>query len=508
MVVAARPLKIVSIDHVSALATERETIRAAAYQRISLDKAGDEHGVANQVADQERVAEARGYTITVTESDNDISALTGKHRPGYERIIAAAARGEIDVILVFQTSRFWRNRRERAEGIEILRKAGVSIVATKGPSLDMSTAYGRAMAGLNGEFDTMESEVKSERQQLANREAAIAGKARTAQPRPFGWRDDYVTADPEEKAAVADACRALLAGGTVSGVVRDWTARGVRPRQSASGKWTRPSVRTILMNPRNAGISVYRGREVGRGEWEPLVTEDMFRAVAQLLDEPGRKPTQGVTTMLGGLAFCRCGNHISAGVNHLRQPTYRCNPQTRTGPGPHVAVKRADVDDFISRLVVARLSQPDAADLVTPQAKENTNALRDEGMSIRAKLARLGELFVDGKISEQDMISGREHGEARLAKIEAQLAELGRESVLAPLVAAENAAQAWEALGTDRKRAVVGALMMVTLNPAGRGARSFDPETVGVEWKGQLPVMCLPPELARSGYGEARQQGT
>lgn len=34
--------------------------------------------------------------------------------------MAAAARREIDVILVFQTSRFWRNRRERTEGIEIL----------------------------------------------------------------------------------------------------------------------------------------------------------------------------------------------------------------------------------------------------------------------------------------------------------------------------------------------------------------------------------------------------
>ena len=156
-------------------------------------------------------------------------------------------------------------------------------------------------------------------------------------PRPFGWQDDYVTADPAEKAAVEEACRALLAGGTVSGVVRAWTARGVRPRQAASGKWTRPSVRTILMNPRNAGISVYRGREVGRGEWEPLITEDVFRAVVELLAEPSRKPTQGVTTMLGGLARCQCGNHISAGVNHLGQPTYRCNPQTRTRPGPHVA---------------------------------------------------------------------------------------------------------------------------------------------------------------------------
>jgi site-specific DNA recombinase len=404
--------------------------------------------------------------------------------------MAAAARGEIDVILVFQTSRFWRNRRERAEGIEILRKAGVSLIATKGPSLDMSNAYGRMMAGLLGEFDTAESEIKSERQQLANREAALAGKVRRAMPLPFGWQADYVTADPNEKAAVEDACRTLLSGGTVSGIVKDWTARGVRPRQSASGKWTRASVRTILMNPRNAGISVYRGREVGRGEWEPLVTEDVFRAVAELLDEPGRKPTQGVTTMLGGLGLCQCGNHISAGVNHLGQPTYRCNPVTRTRPGPHVAVKRADVDEHIGGLVILRLSDDDAVDLMAPKAQTDTRALRDEAQAIRAKLARLGELYVDGKIDEADMISGRQKGNVRLTQIEAELAELGRESVLAPLIAAENVEAEWEKMGTDRKRAVVGALMTVTLHPAGRGARVFNPDKViSVEPKQQRPVL-------------------
>ena len=473
------------ITHVTI--TAQEIIRAAAYQRISLDKAGDEHGVANQLTDQTRVAEARGYTITLTESDNDISALTGKHRPGYQRIMAAAARGEIDVILVFQTSRFWRNRRERAEGIEILRKAGISLIATKGPSLDMSTAYGRAMAGLLGEFDTMESEVKSERQQLANREAAMAGKARKATPRPFGWQADRVTPDPAEAAAIADACAALLAGGTVSGVARDWTRRGVCPHQSTAGAWKRQSVITILRNPRLAGIATYKGVEVGRGEWEALVPEETWRAVVRLLADPARRPAQGVRTMLGGLALCRCGNHISSSINHAGVQVYRCNPQTQEGrPGPHVAVRRAEVDEAIGRLVVGRLSMPDAADLMAPAAKADTAALRDEAMGIRDRLARLGSLFALGQIEEQDLTSGRERGNARLAEIEAELAELGRESVLAPLIAAENTARAWEDLGDDRRRAVVDALMVVTLNPAGRGARVFDPDKViSIEWSEQ-----------------------
>jgi hypothetical protein len=52
-------------------------------------KAGDERGVANQLADQQRVADARDFVIVRTEVDNDIFALNGKHRPGYEAVMAA-----------------------------------------------------------------------------------------------------------------------------------------------------------------------------------------------------------------------------------------------------------------------------------------------------------------------------------------------------------------------------------------------------------------------------------
>ena len=63
---------------------EPHVVRCARYARISFDKAGDEHGAANQLADQQRVADARDFVIVRTEVDNDISALNGKHRPGYE----------------------------------------------------------------------------------------------------------------------------------------------------------------------------------------------------------------------------------------------------------------------------------------------------------------------------------------------------------------------------------------------------------------------------------------
>ena len=58
--------------------------------------------------------------------------------------------------------------------------------------------------------------------------------------------------------------------------------------------------------------------------------------------------------------------------------------------------------------------------------------------------------------------------------------------MLAPLVAAENAAAVWADLDISRQRAVIKTLMSVTLHSPGRGARRpFDPATVKVAWRQQ-----------------------
>ena len=186
------------------------------------------------------------HAVTAAYCDNDVSAYSGARRGDYEAMMAAARRGEFAVIIVFQTSRLWRTRAERAAGIKILQAAGVSVVATKGPSLDMTTAYGRAMAGLLGEFDTMEVEVKSERQQLAYQAQRDAG---IRHPGPPAFMDA-----PGGRAAIEWAADALLGGSTVSAVTREWARRGLRPPQAPFGPltrdaWKRNSVTTILRNP-------------------------------------------------------------------------------------------------------------------------------------------------------------------------------------------------------------------------------------------------------------------
>ncbi|MEH1130859.1 recombinase family protein, partial [Micromonospora sp. CPCC 206061] len=87
-------------------------MRDALYARISEDDLGTEKGVFRQLEDGRGLSAARGGEVVAEFSDNDVSALKGVHRPGYEALMAAVAAGQVDRIIVFHTSRLWRNRRE------------------------------------------------------------------------------------------------------------------------------------------------------------------------------------------------------------------------------------------------------------------------------------------------------------------------------------------------------------------------------------------------------------
>lgn len=55
--------------------------------------------------------------------------------------------------------------------------------------------------------------------------------------------------------------------------------------------------------------------------------------------------------------------------------------------------------------------------------------------------------------------------------------------MLAPLIAAENAAEVWGALDLARQRAIIKTLMTITIRSPGKGARrGFDPATVQITW--------------------------
>ena len=83
-------------------------------------------------------------------------------------------------------------------------------------NIDLGTDSGRLHARILIAVAKAEQERKAERQKLANEQAAQR-KRFPGGPRPFGYREDHVTAHPAEGPAVAQACAAILAGGQSAG---------------------------------------------------------------------------------------------------------------------------------------------------------------------------------------------------------------------------------------------------------------------------------------------------
>lgn len=429
------------------------------------------------------MSQARGGTIEGEYIDNDLSALAGKPRPRYQALIEAVVAGRVDRIVLYHTSRLWRNRRERAEGIEILRKARVSVLAVKGPELDLSTATGRAMAGLIGEFDTMEGEIKGERIQRAAYQRAVEGKNHGGR-RAFGYAPDGVSLVPAEVEAVRWMYEEFLVGASLGSIARRLQERGIST--VTGGPWIATSVREVLRRPRYAGLSEYHREVVGRGQWPAIITEETWRLSCAMLQDPSRKTTTGnrAAYLLSGLARCAvCRNRITSGgmkrsgFGSTTNQIYRCRP------GGHVGRRVDWVDDYITRWILERLSRPDAADLLVDRQAPDFEALSTEARAVHLRLDEVAAAFADGEISRDQLRVATEKLRSRLGQINAAMTHTSRGPALEDLIRAQDIRAAWESRSLDRQRAVVAALMEVTIDRAVRGRRTFDPTGIEITWK-------------------------
>ncbi|MBZ2195967.1 recombinase family protein [Occultella gossypii] len=468
------------------------TRRALLYYRQSLDAA---EGIERQRARCRALVEARGWTVHREFVDNDTSAS----KPRGAGTAWAALMTELDagtddtVVVAVDIDRLLRTIQDLATIIET-----GAMVATVDGEIDLTTADGEFRATMTAALARFEVRRKGERQRRAQDSAARKG-LRTSGRRPFGYDADGVTVRPEEAAAVREGYDLLLSGVPLGGIARRWNAAGFRTGQAPrtargagpdapGGLWRHDNVRAVLMNARYAGLRAHKRAlvigedgQVVRAEWPALVPEETWRAASEVLTNPTRRTgPRGSKRLLTGLARCGvCGATVHAGGAVAKYGMYRCS-----GSSGHVGRQSDPVDAYVGELVVARLSQPDAAELLVDHTKPDASALRAEARALRARLESVAIDFADGAVTSAQLRTITARLTDRLAAIDADMADAGRVDKLGPLVGAEDVAAAWEAMETDRRRVVIDALMTVTLHPPGRGTRTFRPESVGIDWRG------------------------
>jgi DNA invertase Pin-like site-specific DNA recombinase len=123
-------------------------MKCALYARFSTEKQS-EASIEDQFRVCERIAERHGFMVIERFSDAAISGGTA-HRPGYQKLLAAARHREFDMIVAEDTSRLWRNLAEQAPRLAELADLGIAVVThdldTRHESAEIMGAVGGAMA--------------------------------------------------------------------------------------------------------------------------------------------------------------------------------------------------------------------------------------------------------------------------------------------------------------------------------------------------------------------------
>jgi DNA invertase Pin-like site-specific DNA recombinase len=482
-------------------------IRAVIYCRISQDRTGAGLGVDRQRQDCEALAARNGWEVVEVYVDNDVSAFSGKLRKDYRRMLADLDEGKATFVIVWHTDRLTRSTVELEEYIDLSERRGISTHTVQAGTIDLATPSGRMTARILGAVARQESEHKGHRVARARQQKAMTGDW-AGGIRPFGWGVptgemrkkidrktgeetevpvlDMSKAVPEEKEAVAHGTDLVLTGGSVGSFHKWLKDKGFTT--TLGNEFSKQEAREILLRPRNAGIAVYRGEEVGRGKWEELVPEPKFRGVVAILKDPSRVTTPGPEPKwLGSLLFL-CGRGDCTHFVYVTQsggrryPSYRC--QTGHGGGRRVET----VDQYVEDTLVERLEREDAHELLEPAPEgADVAGLQAEAEHVRRRMKDLGGLYGAGQIELAAFTEGHDTARGQLEGITRQLARAAKVDPLVDLVGAPDVRKAWKKLPLDRQKTVLRSLVDVTLKTPRPGRMPdggyFDYDAVAFGWK-------------------------
>lgn len=478
------------------LATNRRARRAhagagltAIYCRISRDRTGAGLGVERQEAACRALATGLGVTETdvLVYTDNDVSAYSGKPRPGYRAMLAAVETGDVARVIAWHTDRLHRSNAELESFINLIESHRVAVSTVTAGLLDLGTPSGRLNARLVGAVAVYESEHKGERilsKQAAN---AQAGKWHGGRRR-FGYADGNRTPEPTEAEAIRQAAAAVLGGLSLHAVAKAWNDHGVL---TATGKpWRSQNVGKLLTGAHLAGWRVYQGAiatdEDGapvRGDWAPILTDETHRSLVLLLNDPARRVSVSTARKyaLTGIARCAVCRGVvrgrMAGKGERKAPAYMCESTA------HVHRPVAQVEKVVSSAIGARLAASDAAGVLVGPDNDAMAQRAAQRAELTNKLNEIADALADGDIDRDQAKRGTARVRAKLAELDkAERADRKPVAALAELAGKGNARELFDALELDRRRAVIDALGTVVLHPTGRGGRVFDPATVTIEW--------------------------
>lgn len=525
-------------------ALQRKVI--AIYCRISVDKRGRKEGVAKQEKWGRAYAEQQWPGVPVEVfSDNDLSAIDPNViRPDFERLRVWVSQGRVAEIWCVEQFRFVRRPSEWFMVAEELTAAGIDQIHT---NRDGVVIVQDEVAGIKAVLGG--GEVRRFKSRVADtlKENALQGQPPPAPPagyrnarvrgvrtyevveeewRPRLWAAKAVLDGWSIQSAAAEL-RALGVPGSHRRIVRDEDGEPIIDEETGEEAW-RPTVmrhgtlRQWLISPTVAGLRVFQGEIVGRGNWPPLLCDDPFadNAYEQALAMRNRilarlKQPREVTTrsgktfavtnsvinqsrsrrrylLTGGLAVCGvCEHKLVAGMKQMGKgekkrtvPYYWCT--TTDGGGGCVGIAAERLENRVRDLLMKHVATDEfAATFGSDPHVERRDVLLDELETMNIKRSKLAALWARESLEDDEWESAKAVLDERADTVRGEL------ELIPPPPPAEDFdprvlkdPRIWEnMLLGERRMAVERVVKTVRLWKAKPPYREVDPDRVTIDWK-------------------------
>lgn len=391
----------------------------AIYVRVStLEQAKEGYSIPIQIERLQKFAEAHGWIVFKIYVDAGRSGAN-TDREALQEMLADIADGRIDAVLVYKLDRLSRSQRDVLELIDTFMEKSVEFVSMS-ESLDTSTPYGRAMIGILAAFAQLERDMIQERMESGRIGRFEDGLWKGGNNVPLGYRyvDGMLEIENFEATAIREAFRMCTQRIPINSIAKRLNAAGMA---RTNQPWIKQTLDYILSNKIYIGY-VKRGDEYNKGKHDPIIDEETFEKVQQILDERKNseiyKNSFSYTSYLGGFIWCgNCGaryfkrNRPKPRKDGTFRHTYSCYSRAKNGKSrivdpnckaPHIA--EHDLDEFIFEQIRKLKTDPEYANTlkvtsIDNESEEKIKILEERIKDIDVQRSRLTDLYTIGSIN-------------------------------------------------------------------------------------------------------------
>ena len=355
---------------------------ARIYARYSAGSNQTDQSIEGQLRTCKQFIEKKGFKYAGYYADRHISGKTDK-RPEFQRMISDAEQGEFDVLVVYSTDRFSRNKYDSAIYKKKLSDLGIKIYYAaenipEGPE-------GILMEALMEGWAQYYSEELSRKIKRGMRESELKGKYLGGFGSPVGYRitesRDFEI-DPASAPHVIEVYKKYLNGDSYAELGRYLARNGIRT--PAGNEYKTDAIKRILTN--KIYIGTYTHGEVEIKDAVPKIMDDkLFYRVQKKMKTTKKPHAPKGEFLLSGKLYCAACGEIMTGTSGTSKTGdthyyYRCKNKCRK------AISRDKLEGFIVEQVKSTFSEPSELDelankVFTLQNSENASEETSESQT-------------------------------------------------------------------------------------------------------------------------------